>query len=234
MLRKDASGNVISQVRVPLSYAPKDKYLERIRTQGDLENDQTIALKLPRLSFEMTSIQYDGTRQVAKTNKFSRVDTNTNKKVFYAGVPYNIYFTLSIYAKTQDDALQIYEQIIPYFNPQYSLTMKPFTDYPDIQEDIPLTILASTFTDDFEGPVESRRTIIYSLDFEMKAMFYGPIGDSSIIREIQTNYYIWDGVQNIGTDSDGLTTTITITPDPLNVSPDSDYGFTTTWTDYIG
>ena len=160
MLRKDASGNVISQVRVPLSYAPKDKYLERIRTQGDLENDQTIALKLPRLSFEMTSIQYDGTRQVAKTNKFSRVDTNTNKKVFYAGVPYNIYFTLSIYAKTQDDALQIYEQIIPYFNPQYSLTMKPFTDYPDIQEDIPLTILASTFTDDFEGPVESRRTII--------------------------------------------------------------------------
>lgn len=233
VLRKDGSGNVISQVRVPLSYAPRDKYLERIRVQEDLENDQAIALKLPRMSFEITSFNYDGTRQVAKTNKFSTFNTDTSKKVFYAGVPYNIFFSLSIYAKTQDDALQVVEQIIPYFNPQYTLTMKPFPDYPTIKEDIPLTIVSTSFSDDFEGPVESRRTIIYTLEFEMKSMFYGPIGDQSIIREIQNNFYLINGEYG-DEDSDGLVSTATIVPDPLDAGPDSDYGFTITWNDYIG
>jgi len=230
VIRKNSSGDVISQVKAPLAYAPRMKYLERIQNQQNLNTDQKLAIKLPRLSFELTSLQYDSTRMVGKTNKFSAYDTDTNKKVFYAGVPYNLYFDLNLYAATQDDALQILEQIIPYFSPQYSLTIKPFEDYPNIKEDIPLTIVSTAFTDDFEGSVEQRRTIIYTLSFEMKAMFYGPIGNQSVIREVQNNYYLID----TNWDSDGITSTITITPDPSDVDPDSDYGFTTVKTDYIG
>lgn len=230
VIRKDSSGNVLSQVKAPLAYAPRMKYLERIQNQQDLNADQKLAIKLPRLSFEMTSLQYDSTRMLGKTNKFSAFDSDTNKKVFYAGVPYNLYFDLNLYAATQDDALQILEQIIPYFSPEYSLTIKPFDDHPNIKEDIPLTIISTAFTDDFEGSVEQRRTIIYTLSFEMKAMFYGPIGNQSIIREVQNNYYLID----TDWDSDGITSNITITPDPIDVDPDSDYGFTTVKTDYIG
>jgi len=227
VVRQDASGGVLNQQKVPLAYAPRMKYLERIREQQDLATDQKVALKLPRISFEMTSIQYDSTRMTSKTNKFNAYDTDTNKKVFYAGVPYNLYFDLNIYANTQEDALQIVEQIIPYFAPQYTLTLKPFNAYPTIKEDVPITIVSSAFTDDFEGPVDVRRTIIYTLSFEMKVMFYGPIGDASIIRSVQTNYFLMG-------DSDGPVTEITTVPNPLDVDPDSDYGFTTTKVDYIG
>lgn len=226
VIRKNSSGGVLSQVKVPLAYAPRDKYLERIRRQ-DQEADREIAIKLPRLSFEITSLAYDSTRMVAKTNKFSAHDTDTNKKVFYAGVPYNLYFSLNIYAETQDDALQLVEQIVPYFSPQYTLTVKPFDNYTNIKEDIPITIISTSFSDDFEGPLEARRTIIYTLDFEMKTMFYGPIGDGKIIREIQTNFFLMG-------DSDTPVSKFTITPDPIDVNPDSDYGFSIVKTDYIG
>lgn len=229
VLRKDSSGNVMSTVRVPLSYAPKEKFLDRIRENPDLDTDTKTAVKLPRMSFEITNLSYDETRQVAKTNKFSKYDTSTNKKVFYAGVPYNVFFQLNIYARTQDDALQIVEQILPYFAPQYTLTIKPFSDYSDIKEDIPLTISSISFSDDFENTLEARRTIIYTLEFEMKTLFYGPIGDSSIIREVQTNFYLINDA-----DSDTQVSSVVITPDPIDAGPDSDYGFTETWTNYIG
>lgn len=233
VLRKDSSGNVMSTVRVPLSYAPKEKFLERIRENPDLDTDTKTSVKLPRMSFEITNFSYDETRQISKTNKFSRFDTDTNKKVFYAGVPYNVFFQLNIYARTQDDALQIVEQIIPYFSPQYTLTIKPFDDYPAIKEDIPLSISSVSFNDDFEGTLEQRRTIIYTLEFEMKTMFYGPIGDSSIIREVQTNFYLINGEYG-DADSDTLVSRLVTTPDPIDVNPDSDYGFIETWTDYVG
>lgn len=228
IIRTDSSNNVISQVKVPLAYSPRVKYLERIREFARLPEDETVAIKLPRMSFEMTSFQYDATRQIAKTNRFGQYSNNQQKKLFYTGTPYNLYFSLNIYCKTHDDALQIVEQILPYFSPTYTLTLKPFADYPEILEDVPLTLVSSSFSDDYEGALETGRTIIYTLDFEMKVTFYGPIGDRSIIRKIQNNYYL------IGSDSDGLTTNITINPDPLDVSPDSDYGFLVTKTDYLG
>ena len=233
IIRKDSTDKVISTIKVPLAYAPKEKYLERLRDQPDLDHDQQTALKLPRMSFEIVNLQYDSKRQVPKKNRFSRQSqTDENgKTLFYAGVPYNIYFQLNILTKNHDDALQVVEQIVPYFNPQYSLTIKPFADYPTILEDVPLTLTSTSFSDDFESVMEQRRTIIYTLEFEMQIMFYGPIGDQSIIREVQTNFYLSD--QGIA-DSDVLASRITITPDPIDVSPDSDFGFTEVKTDYIG
>lgn len=220
VLRQNSSGETISQVKVPLSYAPKEKYLERIRENPDLYNDTKVALKLPRMSFEITNLNYDGERALPKLNTFKKNGSSTEASKFFTPAPYLINFQLNIYSKTQDDALQIVEQILPYFNPQYTLSLKPFGDYPTIKEDIPITIQGVTFSDDFEGQVESRRTIIYTLEFEMKINFYGPVDDNApLIDTAITDVHI------IGEDSDGKVSTITVTPDPADASPDSDFGF---------
>lgn len=221
VLRKNSTGAVISTVKVPLSYAPKAKFLDRIREQADLASGQRVALKLPRMSFEIVSYTYDPTRQLQKTSNFMQTgSTAAQRAKINAYVPYNITFQLNVYAKTQDDALQIVEQIMPYFAPQYNLTMSPISAYPDLKEDVPITLQSVDFADDFEGDVATRRTIIYTLTFEMKANFYGPIADKNVITKAIPKIDLDD----IGTaDSDYLT--ITITPTPAGVSADSDYGF---------
>ena len=231
VLRTNSNNDVISQVKVPLSYAPKAKFLERIRSQPDLDNDQAVALKLPRMSFEITSITYDNARQLAKVSNFNTVgNANTNRQKFFSPVPYNINFQLNIYAKTQDDALQIVEQILPTFNPQYALTIKPFaTEFPTFKEDIPIIIQAVGFQDDFEGEVAQRRTIIYNMDFEMKLNYYGNIGTSDIIRTAKSKIFdINAGLR----DSDVQIQLITTQPNPLSTIglADSDFGFTDTIT----
>lgn len=232
VLRKNSSGEVISQVKVPLSYAPKQKYLERIRENPDLYTDTQVAIKLPRMSFEITNFAYDTSRQLTKTSTFNTTGAdNSNRKKFFPPVPYTINFQLNVYAKTQDDALQVVEQVLPYFNPQYTLTIKPFaTDYPDFKEDIPIIIQGVSFQDDFEGAVESRRTIIYQLDFEMKVSFHGPITTSSVIRQADAVVYDIDAGLK---DSDLGLQTIRVTPNPTDTFglADSDFGFTTTIVD---
>ena len=229
VIRKNSSGAAISQIKVPLSYAPKRKYLDRIRENEDLYTDQKVAIKLPRMSFEIVNFAYDTSRQLTKTSSFNTVgsDASTRQK-FFPPVPYTINFQLNIYAKSHDDALQVVEQVLPYFNPQYTLTIKPFaTEYPDFKEDIPIAIQGLAFQDDFEGAVESRRTIIYTLDFEMKINFHGPIAQTGIIRTaINKIYNIESGLQ----DSDVLLETLTVTPDPTSTlgTADSDFGFDTT------
>lgn len=217
------------QVKVPLSYAPKQKYLERIRENPDLSQNSQVAIKLPRMSFEITSFSYDATRQLTKLSNFNTLGTAiTNRQKFYSPVPYNINFQLNVYAKNQDDALQIVEQILPTFNPQYSLTIKPFaTEYPDFKEDIPIVIQSLSFSDDFEGAMEQRRTIIYTLDFEMKVSFYGAINTGKIIRTSNVDLYLQE---NGLADSDIKLERISVVPNPTSIIglADSDFGFTTT------
>jgi hypothetical protein len=230
VVRKDAAGKVLNQQKVPLSYGPLDKWLARIRERPDYEDDLKTAIKLPRMSFEMINIQYDASRQLAKTTQFRSRDTSDDsRKLFYSGVPYILNFSLNIMAKTQDDGLQIVEQILPYFTPQYSFTIRPFAEHPDITEDVPLTLNAITTSTDYEGPQETRPTIVYTLDFEMKIFVYGPIAAGNLIRKVNTNFYLL----GTGGDSDTPVSKVVITPDPLDVSPDSDYGFTEVWTDFI-
>jgi len=231
VIRKNSSGAVISQLKVPLSYAPKAKYLERIRENPSLIDDTQVAIKLPRMSFEISSIAYDPQRQLAKVGNFTSTasDGSTSKRQkFFNPVPYSINFQLNAYAKSQDDALQIVEQILPTFNPQYALTIKPFaTEFPSFKEDIQVIIQSVSFSDDFEGAMEQRRTIIYSLDFEMKLSYHGPIADQSIIRTSTAKFFDIKAGLN---DSDIGLETIQVTPNPTSVIglADSDFGFTTT------
>lgn len=225
VVRQNASGQTISQVRVPLAYAPREKYLARIQADPDLRIGQRVALKLPRLSFEITSISYDPGRKIPKLNRFSVQKSGQSDRdmrgSLYSPVPYIIGFQLNAFTKTQDDALQIVEQIIPYFSPQYTLTIKPFTEYPNIKEDVPITIQGVNFQDDFEGPLEQRRTIIYSMDFTMNINFYGPIRESALINKSISN------VEFEG-DSAGERTIVhktVVTPNPADASPDETFGF---------
>lgn len=231
VIRTNASNEVISQVKVPLSYAPKRNFLERLTAMADGEQaERRVAMKLPRMSFEITDMSYDPIRQLPKVNAYRETlpADNTKGRKVYTGVPYNIQFQLNIYAKSQDDALQIVEQIIPYFAPQYNLTVKPFTDYPDVKEDVPVILQGVTFSDDFEGGFEQRRTIVYTLDFQMKINFYGPDRDRAIIREVNSPLNILAATEN------QFVETINITPDPIGISPDSDYGFNVKYLDEDG
>lgn len=225
VLRKDAAGATISQVKVPLSYAPKRNFIDRIANMAQGEDaERLISIKLPRMSFEIIGINYDPSRQLNKMSNYQLASTSVNnRQKIYSPVPYNIQFQLNVYAKSQDDALQIVEQILPYFNPQYTLTVKPIADLTDIKEDNQIILNGVSFTDDYEGALEQRRTIIYTLDFEMKVQFYGPINTSEIIRQIDVELYNIDGIA----DSDELVSTLRVLPDPSDASPDSDYGFTT-------
>jgi len=229
VIRSNSSGQVTSQIKVPLSYAPKQKYLERIRENPDLDTDSKVAIKLPRMSFEILSFAYDNQRQLTKISNFNTIGTsNTNRQKFYSPVPYTINFQLNVYAKSQDDALQIVEQIIPTFNPQYTLTIKPFaTEYPGFKEDIPIVIQGLSFSDDYDASLEQRRTIIYTLDFEMKVSFYGPINTGEIIRNSIVDIYLQE---NGLADSDIKLERISVIPNPTSTIglADSDFGFTTT------
>jgi hypothetical protein len=232
VIRTNASGESISQLKVPLSYAPKQKFLDRIRETASLD-DAKVALRLPRMSFEISALYFDPTRQLPKVNNFTKNITNdrTRRTKFFTSVPYILNFQLNILSKTNEDAVQILEQILPFFNPSYTVTMKQFSDYPDVTEDIPISLIGISYTDDYEGQLENRRTIIYTLDFEVKTSFYGPISDSSIIRKAIVDFRDPD-VPTIGsyslTDSDNLFERIIVQPEPLDAHPDSDYGFVET------
>lgn len=227
VIRKNSGGDVISTIKVPLSYGPRSKFLDRIREMPDLNENTKVAIKLPRMSFEITNISYAPERQLPKLGNqaiTSAIDP-TKKTRLYQGVPYVLSFQLSVYAKNQDDALQVVEQIIPYFPPQYNLAIKPFDDYPQIKHDVPIILTGVVLNDEYEGAMESRRTIIYTLDFDMHIQFNGPLNDGgAIIRTVNATAGTFVGTGARDSDQQPLEV-ITVTPNPADVGLDSDYGF---------
>ena len=221
VIRKNSSGASMSQVRVPLSYAPKQKFLDRINQQENLA-DESIALKLPRMSFEMTSIAYDSIRQLAKTNTTLVTSANregTKRGKIQQSVPYIMTFSLTVYANNQDDALQVVEQILPYFAPQYTVTIKPYADHPTIKEDVPITLQSVSFINEYEGDLATRQIVQYVLDFEVKINFTGPINDGKIITAALTEFEFNKGDKYLTIKTAANST----------VYYDSDYGFNTTY-----
>lgn len=225
IIRKKGT-DVYDQMKVPLAYAPQRKFLERINEMNDGEdNERQLAIRLPRMSFEITNIQYDAQRQLPKMNYFCKPGTEVGKgQKFHTATPYIITFELSIYAKQHDDALQVVEQVLPYFSPQYTLSVKPVDDV-DIVEDVPVILQSVTFTDDFEGAMEARRTIIYTLSFDMKVAFYGPkAAEGELISRIDMDLYSMD-VNSA--DSDQYLESVRVETNPRPVSQDSDYTIVT-------
>ena len=219
---KNSDDDIISDMRVPLAYGPTQKFLAKIEQQEKL--NKAVAITLPRMSFEMTSIQYDATRKAGVTQTFKASDGTNLKKVFMP-VPYNIGFELNILTKLNDDALQIVEQILPYFQPSFNLTVD-LIDSIGEKRDIPIVLDSVSFQDDYEGDFSTRRSLIYTLQFTAKTYLFGPIADSTdgLIRKVQVDMYA----------STDRTTAkremrYTVTPDPIDAAPDDDFGFNENW-----
>lgn len=230
IVRKNKSGGGVSTVKVPLSFAPKQKFIDEIRqrgTSGDLHDENVVAVTLPRMSFEHLGINYDPGRQLPKTNACIVAGSGSNRTKLYTKTPYNVQFALNIYVKTHEDALQIIEQIFPYFTPQYTLSWKPLDDYPTIIDDIPLTLNGVSYQDDYEGQIANRRTIIYTVDFDMKINLYGPTATGKVIEQADIDLFT-----NSIADSDievyVKATELSVTTDPRPVGPDSDFTYVET------
>jgi hypothetical protein len=220
--RTDSSGSAIQSLKVPLSYGPKMKFLSRLYENPSFENQ--VQLTLPRMGFEITSFTYDASRKVNTMQRVRSVVDSNSVDYQYQSVPYNIDFSLFVFAKNQEDALQIVEQIIPFFTPQYSLTINAIPDM-NIRQDFPVIMNNISYEDDYEGDFASRRSIVYTLDFTVKTNFYGPISRSGVIKKVQIDNYITDDV-----DSTVIDSRYEVEPDPTSAEPSDDFGFSETTT----
>lgn len=220
--RKDANGTSINNVKVPLSYGPKQKFLTRLFEEPDL-NAPEVAIRLPRMSFEITGMQYDTSVKLNKMNTIAQPNIR-GQSTIRNPVPYIISFTLSVYAKNQDDALQVVEQIIPYFNPEYVVTIKEIPSL-NVSRDIPVVLQSVNYSDDYEGDFTSRRVLIYTLDFTMKTFFYGPITQNQgVIKDAIINTRDYDNAAMIQE--------VETMVNPLGASRDGTYTIDETITDF--
>ena len=185
----DGSDNTVSVMKVPLAYGPTQKFLARIEQTPNLNKPTSITL--PRMSFEFSGLTYDPSRKVSQTQTFlsKKVDSESTIKKAFMPVPYNMAFELSIMTKLNDDALQIIEQILPYFQPSYNVTVQMVGEINE-KRDIPIVLDSVNFTDDYEGDYSTRRALIYTLRFTAKTYLFGPIPDQSagIIKKATLNY----------------------------------------------
>ena len=186
--RKDSTGAVVQTIKVPLAYAPRQKFLARIAAQPE-SFEQSFESYLPRMSFELLGIQYDPSRRVGLLQQNRAVNGTTNTlNAQYAPTPYNLSMTLYLFAKDSDDALQVVEQILPYFNPDYNLTLNAIPEL-GIKNDLPIILDSVTYDDEYEGDFSSRRAIYWTLNFTMKLNFYGPINKQSLIKTTNTTTF---------------------------------------------
>ena len=183
-----------------------------------------MAMKLPRMAFEITSLELDSTQKLPKRNVIveSHASDVTKKKTIKHQVAYNINMSLFIMAKNQDDGLQVVEQILPYFQPEYTVTISPVSGF-DYKQDVPIILTSVNITDDYEGDFVTRRALIYQLDFTMKMKFFGPTGNQGVIREIAVDLNSNEGNTDI---LENMNITIT----PTSADEDDNYTVTTTIT----
>ncbi len=222
-LRRVTSGKT-EVMKVPLAYGPKQKFLARINQIG--LNKTSVQITLPRISFEIQGFNYDATRKVSPTQKVRKTQADKSVKQSFMPVPYNLNFELAIMAKNQDDGLQILEQILPVFQPSFNITMN-LVDVLGEKRDYPITLTSIDYEDVYEGDYDTRRTLVYTLQFVAKTYLYGPVTDSSVVKKVQVDY------------SSKLDKTAprevryTVEPDPVNAGPEDDFGFSEMTSNFV-
>ena len=224
IVRKNNSGEVIQAMKVPLAYGPQQKYLTRL--DQDPSVSAATAITLPRLGFEIGALTYDAGRKLNRVQKFKKVKSSSSDSnkldTQFMPVPYNLEVTLYAMAKNSDDALQIVEQILPFFQPDYTLTLNDMADM-GIKRDVPIILNSVGYEDNYQGDFESRRAIIYTMGFTTKFYLYGPVTSSSVIKTVQVDQF---------TDLPAVTPTreqrYSVTPNPGTADADDDFGFNET------
>ena len=198
-LKKIVDGQVIEVEKVPLAYGPKQKFLYRL--QGNPTDGRKVAITLPRIYFEMTGIDYDtGRKTPAVTKTKAAVSPNSEEaakevRTQYVPVPYNISFELGIIAKSQDDGLQILEQILPFFQPAFSMSVKFIPDMNETR-DVAIVLNSVDFDDEWEDDFTTRRSLTYTMQFTAKSYIYGPYTKADVIRKSRIIETIGD--KNVG------------------------------------
>lgn len=185
--KEDDTDQVLQTIKVPLTYAPRDKMLARLRENPDL--GKPLSQVLPRMSFLITGITYDSARKLVTTGRYtSKTTTAAAPSNVYNPVPYTISFDLNIASRTTEEGSKIVEQILPYFTPDWSITANLVPEL-SLTHDIPVVLKTCTYDDAYEGDYSERRAVVWTLSFDMFVYFYGPIKESKIIKMANTNFF---------------------------------------------
>jgi len=186
--RYDGEGQLQRRIRVPISYAPKDKFLARAEQQPNID-EQREELTLPRLAFEIVAIERDSNRQMNAMQGFRAMQSGQLNSSFNP-VPYNLKIALYAVAKTQGDALMMMEQILPTFTPTYTLSMNAMPEL-NLTNDLPITLDGVSIDDNFDAPkFEERRQVIITFEFTLQLNYYGYVsGAKGVIKDVQVDFY---------------------------------------------
>ena len=227
LVRKDSDGNISQSMKVPLAYGPREKFLVRLREDADLS--KTVAITLPRIGFEIANLSYDPTRKLNRVQKFKKVKGAKASQLDtqFMPVPYNIDIELYVMAKQSDDALQIVEQILPYFQPDYTFTINDMADM-GIKRDVPIILNSIAYEDDYQGDFTTRRALIYTLSFTAKFYLYGPVTSSKVIKTVQVDQYT-----DLQDTSPKREQRYKVTPKPESAEADDDFGFNETTSFFV-
>ena len=222
LVRKDNSGNISQSMKVPLAYGPREKFLVRLNEDADLTKQ--VAITLPRIGFEIQNLEYDSARKLNRVQRFKKVKGANAKQLDaqYMPVPYNLAIELYIMAKQSDDALQIVEQILPYFQPDYTLTINDNVSM-DSKRDVPIVLNSISYEDNYQGDFTTRRALIYTLSFTAKFYLYGPVTSSKVIKTVQVDQYTDSEVNSPKREQ-----RLTVTPNPTSADADDNFGFNET------
>jgi len=227
------SGDVIESEKVPLAYGPKNKFL--VRLDENVDAKKKVAITLPRLYFELTGVSYDNSRKTSPLQKYKTViqDNGSEVRVQYVPVPYNMEFELGILAKSQDDGLQILEQILPYFQPNFNITLNMIPEMNE-KKDIAIVLNNINYSDDWDDNFLTRRSILWTLSFVAKSYIYGPFNQADIIKKA----IVYETVGDLNESKRNAKFTYTPkaledkdgdgdvdTADDALVGPDDDFGF---------
>lgn len=232
LLRKNEQGQVTEKFKVPITYAPKQKYV--IRGTDDPALDKQVSIVYPRMSFAIKSINYDASRKIITTQRNIKESEPGRRKSQYAPVPYNLMMELSITGKNQYDVFQILEKILPYFTPKLTVNIHSIPEL-DLRDDVDITIVDHPKEDTFDGQFADLRTITWSIGFKMSIAMYGEIVEQGLIRKVQADLLIPTGIDEITSEVMNQTprsARIVTEPDPIDAEPDEDYGFTTSIYEY--
>jgi hypothetical protein len=178
------TGTTIQRLQIPLAYAPKEKWLVRIEQDPTLENHTYVSL--PRMSFEILGYNYDPARKVNRMQQIKCGDASGSVSTMYTPVPYNIDISLYVLTKTQEDGLQIIEQILPTFTPEYTMTINAVPDM-NVKLDVPIILNSVAVNDEYDGDFQTRRFVTHTLNFQMKVNLFGPITGKNVIDTVNAN-----------------------------------------------
>lgn len=178
------NGTTVQRLQIPLAYAPKEKWIVRLEQDPELQNNTYVSL--PRMSFEILGYSYDSSRKLGRMQKIECGSGDTNKSFMYTPVPYNVEIALYILTKNQEDGLQILEQILPTFTPEYTLSINAVPEM-NVVQDVPIILNSVTVSDEYDGDFQTRRFVTHTLNFTLKTNMFGAVSSQGVISQVDAN-----------------------------------------------